>query len=100
MPFRLFYRLNGMDPGQISDSYPNLFAPAGLTFSIWSVIYIWLLIFILYQLGAFGKKDGFNASQPDWQLVCHFIAGERRLDIFLALSRHSAVLGIDGGHIS
>ena len=53
--------LNGMDPGQISDSYPNLFAPAGLTFSIWSVIYIWLLIFILYQLGAFGKKDGFNA---------------------------------------
>ena len=23
--------LNGMDPGQISDSYPNLFAPAGLT---------------------------------------------------------------------
>ena len=53
--------LNGIDPGQVSDSYPNLFAPAGITFSIWSVIYIWLFIFILYQLGVFGKKDGFNA---------------------------------------
>ncbi len=54
--------LNGIEPGQVSDSYPNLFAPAGITFSIWSVIYTWLFIFVLYQFGAFGKKDGFKAA--------------------------------------
>lgn len=35
--------INGIDTGAISDSYPNLFAPAGLTFSIWGVIYLLLL---------------------------------------------------------
>ena len=32
--------INGIDTGAVSDSYPNLFAPAGLTFSIWGVIYL------------------------------------------------------------
>jgi len=45
--------INGVTPGQVSDSYPNLFAPAGITFSIWSVIYILLLCFTIYQLGNF-----------------------------------------------
>lgn len=26
--------INGIDTGAVSDSYPNLFAPTGLTFSI------------------------------------------------------------------
>lgn len=42
--------INGVTPGQVSDSYPNLFAPAGFTFSIWSVIYLLLLFFTLFQL--------------------------------------------------
>ena len=25
--------INGITPGEVSDSYPNLFAPAGITFS-------------------------------------------------------------------
>jgi hypothetical protein len=32
----------GMNTGAVSDSYPNLFAPAGITFSIWGVIYLLL----------------------------------------------------------
>ena len=34
--------LNGSTPQQISDQYPNLFVPAGLTFSIWGIIYLLL----------------------------------------------------------
>lgn len=46
--------INGIGTGAVSDSYPNLFAPAGITFSIWGVIYVLLLLFSLYQLGIFG----------------------------------------------
>jgi hypothetical protein len=43
--------INGIDTGVVSDSYPNLFAPAGLTFSIWGVIYLLLAGYTLYQYG-------------------------------------------------
>jgi hypothetical protein len=45
--------LNGTRTGDVSDAYPNLFAPVGLTFSIWSVIYLLLGLHVLYQLGLF-----------------------------------------------
>src|SRR5690625_3044629 len=45
--------INGITTGEVSDKYTNLFAPTGLTFSIWSVIYILLLGFVLYQWGLF-----------------------------------------------
>jgi hypothetical protein len=44
--------LNGRTPAQLSDLYPNLFVPAGVTFSIWGIIYSWLLVFIIWQVGA------------------------------------------------
>lgn len=40
----------GKQTGEISDSYPNLFAPAGYAFSIWGLIYILLGIYAVYQL--------------------------------------------------
>ena len=48
--------INGMDTGQISDSYPNLFAPAGATFAIWGLIYLLLTGYTLYQLGVFKEN--------------------------------------------
>ncbi|PKK37930.1 hypothetical protein BWI96_02225 [Siphonobacter sp. SORGH_AS_0500] len=42
--------LNNKTTKQLSDQYPNLFTPAGLTFSVWSVIYLSLGLFIIYQL--------------------------------------------------
>lgn len=46
--------LNGKTAGQLSDEYPNLFVPAGLTFAIWGVIYLFLLGWVLVQvLGLF-----------------------------------------------
>lgn len=41
--------LNNKTTGELSDSFPNLFVPAGITFSIWGVIYILLLIFSIVQ---------------------------------------------------
>lgn len=52
--------INGIGTGEVSDSYPNLFAPAGITFAIWGVIYLLLAVYTLYQFGLFrrgGNKD-------------------------------------------
>lgn len=40
----------GKNTGVISDSYPNLFAPAGLTFAIWGLIYLLLASYVIYYL--------------------------------------------------
>ena len=52
--------INGKGTGEVSDAYPNLFAPAGITFSIWGVIYFLLALYVLYQLGILksGTRDG------------------------------------------
>ncbi|WP_416440014.1 hypothetical protein [Phnomibacter sp. MR] len=39
--------INGLNTGQVSALYPNFFVPDGFTFSIWSVIYTWLLLFVI-----------------------------------------------------
>lgn len=41
--------LGGRDTSEVSAMYSNLFTPAGFTFSIWSVIYIGLTAFTVYQ---------------------------------------------------
>lgn len=43
--------LNGITTGDVSLAYDNLFAPAGITFAIWGVIYVVLAAFTLYQAG-------------------------------------------------
>ena len=48
--------LNGRNTGEVSQAYPSLFTPAGITFSIWSLIYLLLGAHVLYQLGLF--RDG------------------------------------------
>jgi hypothetical protein len=58
--------INNKSTGQLADQYPNLFVPAGLTFSIWGLIYLLLAVFVIFQviitirrdeaeLAAFGK---------------------------------------------
>ena len=50
--------INGVKTGQVSDSYPNLFAPAGITFAVWGLIYLLLAGYTLYQLGFFQTYTG------------------------------------------
>jgi len=42
--------INNKATGELSDQYPNLFVPAGLTFSIWGLTYILLAVFVIYTL--------------------------------------------------
>jgi hypothetical protein len=49
--------LNGNTTEYLSDKYPNLFVPAGITFSIWSIIYILWIVFAVYQARDLFKKE-------------------------------------------
>ena len=42
--------INGLETGVISDTYANYFAPIGLTFSIWALIYTVLAIYVGWRL--------------------------------------------------
>jgi hypothetical protein len=40
--------MNGLNTGQVSALYPNAFVPDGATFGIWSLIYGWVLAYLVY----------------------------------------------------
>jgi len=42
--------LGGVTTGEASDAYANLFTPAGITFSIWGLIYLLLAGFVVYYI--------------------------------------------------
>jgi hypothetical protein len=52
--------LNGRTTGSVSDSYPTLITPQGFTFSIWSVIYVLLGLFVVYQVLGRNRDKAFN----------------------------------------
>lgn len=54
--------INGLNTGEVSARYPNLFVPAGLTFSIWGLIYLLLLLFVLYPWRRMAAGDARGAE--------------------------------------
>ncbi|QUH27251.1 hypothetical protein HZR23_07295 [Serpentinicella alkaliphila] len=65
--------INNMTTGEVADLYPNLFVPAGITFSIWGLIYFLLGIFTVYQLYIAFKSNINTPSFVDkigiWNIV-------------------------------
>jgi len=49
--------INNITTGALSDLYPNLFVPTGLTFAIWGLIYVLLGIFVIYPLIPSVRRD-------------------------------------------
>lgn len=49
-------KINGTTTAEVSDSFDVLFVPAGYVFSIWGVIYLLLIAFLIYQFTP-GQKD-------------------------------------------
>lgn len=49
--------INGMNTGELSDKYNSLITPAGTAFSIWGLIYLLLLIYIIRVWIGFIKKE-------------------------------------------
>ncbi len=50
--------INNITTGEVSDSYFNLFAPTGLTFSIWGVIYVLLGVYSYLQIRGLRLREG------------------------------------------
>lgn len=48
--------IGGVTTGEASDALPNLFTPAGITFSIWGIIYLLLLGYTVYQFNFLRRK--------------------------------------------
>jgi tryptophan-rich sensory protein len=55
--------LNNKTTGELSDSFPNLFVPAGITFSIWGIIYLLLAAYCVLQ---FTGSDQESISRISW----------------------------------
>jgi len=66
--------INNKTTGELSDLYPNLFVPAGLTFSIWGIIYLLLAIFVVYQLVRAARREASTALFIDRIGVLFFIS--------------------------
>ena len=88
--------INGQTTGQISDRFQVYFVPAGYVFSIWSVIYLTLAAYVVYQAlqsqrsnPRLKKIDGLfllsSAANSLWILLWHF-------EFFLATVLVMAVL--------
>ncbi len=54
--------INGQSMPEISAKYPSLFTPAGFSFSIWGVIYLALLVFVVWQALPAQRSDARIAS--------------------------------------
>lgn len=63
--------LFGRSTGEVSDTYPTLFTPAGFTFSVWGVIYLLLAGFVVYQaLPRSVSNPRLAAARPLFVLSC------------------------------
>lgn len=61
--------MNNSTIGEISDDYRSLFTPAGYTFAIWGIIYLFLFAFAIYQgrsLFVKVKDDSFVLKTGWW----------------------------------
>lgn len=58
--------INGKTTGQLSDAYPNLFVPSGITFSIWGIIY---LLFAAYCVVQFLPASKEIALKISWLVI-------------------------------
>jgi hypothetical protein len=58
-----------LDVGQVSARYDTVFAPAGITFAIWGIIYLSLFAFCLFHLYAAFKKADIHHINADTQNI-------------------------------
>jgi translocator protein len=73
--------INGYNTGQVSAFYPNLFVPDGFTFSIWSIIYLLLIGFVVMSTKWLWNKSDLVPGQlagkisPLFFITCLLNAG-------------------------
>ncbi len=62
--------IGGKNTGELSDNIPNLFVPAGLTFAIWGIIYILIILFAIYLAKDLFKKE--KTTKPFLEKISFF----------------------------
>ncbi|OKL40493.1 hypothetical protein [Pontibacter flavimaris] len=67
--------LSGQSIGDVSDKYPTLFTPAGITFSIWGLIYLALIVFCIYHLLKAFNADATHEANRDVQRLGYLFIG-------------------------
>jgi tryptophan-rich sensory protein len=78
--------INGLSTGAISNAYPNLFAPAGITFSIWGLIYL--------LLGVVSVMFFFDANKEILQKVSWFFIISSALNSLWIFAWHYEKFGL------
>lgn len=57
--------INSKDIGDVSNKYDTLFTPAGITFSIWGLIYVALFAFSIYHIYKAFREDALSEANKD-----------------------------------
>ena len=61
--------INGQTTGEVSDSIPSLFTPAGYVFSIWGLIYLGLAAYVIYQVLPAQRDKRFMVRIGYWFVI-------------------------------
>lgn len=85
--------INGRNTGEVSDAYKNLFAPAGITFSIWGLIYLLLAGYTLYQLGIF-HKENYNKNEELLNKIGIYFSISSIANVAWILTWHYDLIGL------
>src|SRR5690606_15976852 len=94
--------INNTTIGEISEATKNLFTPAGYAFSIWGLIYLLLLGFIIYQSRSLFPKvrDDYFLLKPGWWFVLSCFANSMGITFWLYGYIDSSILAIFVLHFS
>lgn len=85
--------INGVTTGQVSADNENLFTPAGFTFSVWSVIYLGLLLFGFVQVFSSFKNSESQSTQVT-RLIGPLFIINCLANIFWILAWHHYMIGL------
>ena len=61
--------INGQTTGDISDSFPIFFVPAGYVFAIWGLIYTGLIAYVIYQSLPSQRQNRLHAQVAPWFIL-------------------------------
>jgi len=62
--------IGGKNTAELSDNIPNLFVPAGITFTIWGIIYFLIILFAIYLAKDLFKKE--KTTTPFLEKISYF----------------------------
>jgi hypothetical protein len=85
--------INGQTTGAVSDKYGNLFAPAGLTFSIWGLIYLLLAGYMFAQFGFLSRQKQEGSWPSLYKISLYFILSSLANAVWI-LAWHFEVLPV------